>query len=457
MKWVLQAAAVLVVVVVGIAGFTFIRHYVSKPARPTKATPSPAVPEALDPPLAFPRPNYPPGDYDHKSENDADFWYENTSGKPVELGGVTKTCVCTSVETLSWQPQTWREWLSAGEGDALAALAAPDAAGLLLPAAAGLLAARVEKQVVHEDKVSTTVVPGGDGKTPQFGIVRLHWGAKNLGPRDLSATFGARPVGSTGRVDVTLGIPTVVVPPLMIRSDTLDLGEINPGQVRTGEFVCYSTTRDHLPLKVVTREPSDPCLEFAAVPLAGDELAAAVGAPPKLPPGVPKPPGVPLAGYKVRVTLREKAGDKQLDIGPFSRRLRLESDLDETLTPTVTVRATVRGEFRISGDTPADRDRISLGNFKADRDAWVVVTVLGQPGVELEPAPEIVPEDLRTALKAELTKTEPDGDRPQWRLKVTALGGKLFGAIPSSTAVVLGIKGSPRKLRIPVQGTPEGR
>lgn len=454
MKWILQGAGVLTVLLVGIVFFTFfIRHYLPSNRGNADTTAGPQR-DILTPPLRFADTTHTqaPPDAEHKSENDADFLYENTTNSDIEIGGLTKTCTCTNVESLHWKPETKQDWRRCHETSALVGLIAPGGPDLLSVVAGGFLSPDLaEKQAIGDQSVPPVVVPAGDGGFPRVGIIRMHWKAKDLGPKELSAKFSTRLKDQPGQADTVLRLYTKVVNPLNLPVEAVNLGELEPNQQRVGEFFCWSTTRRDLPLKLVIKD--DPCLSTKMTPLTPKELADVVTLPKDAPAGTPKPPPA-LSGYRVRVSLSERVEGKQLDLGPYARRVELDAGIEQETKPSVVVQAVVRGEVKIEGGDPKNRDRIEFGTFKAARDASTSVTLIGQPGLELE-APIVVPADIARVVTAKLDKLDPSAGKPQWRLTVTIVGGGLFAGLPGSTAVELSIKGGGRKLRIPVSGSPE--
>src|SRR5262249_43332762 len=88
----------------------------------------------------------------------------------------------------------------------------------------------------------------------------------------------------------------------------------------------------------------------------------------------------PTAACEIPITIFERHGDKQLDIGPLQRTFKLSSD--GTFEPhRVVVNGLIRGDVRLFGGD--ERDRIALGSF--NRGAKKTVSLItGRSDVELE-------------------------------------------------------------------------
>ena len=141
---------------------------------------------------------------------------------------------------------------------------------------------------------------------------------------------------------------------------------------------------------------------------------------------------------ELSVTIYERRGDHQLDMGPIHRTLLLTSEgTAEALRVPLT--GLMRGEVRLFGGD--DRDRIALGSFNrgAKKSVSLVTT---RPDVELE----IDETATSSLLKRELSKPETSSDgRKQWQLTVEVPADTAAGELVPGTAVVLNIKGPPRK------------
>ncbi len=81
-------------------------------------------------------------------------------------------------------------------------------------------------------------------------------------------------------------------------------------------------------------------------------------------------PTHPLTMYRVQVTVRERIGDKQMDLGPFSRKIVLTSDQPDFPKNSVIVEGTVRGDVKVgsvdaedTGTRKGERDKIVLARL----------------------------------------------------------------------------------------------
>jgi hypothetical protein len=218
----------------------------------------------------------------------------------------------------------------------------------------------------------------------------------------------------------------------------------------TRQIYLLSTTRRQHVFRMSVDQP-DPCLTWTEpVPASAEETEA-------LADSLRQAAGKarhPKSLYKFEVTLRERtdagSGGKsefhQLDLGLLDRRLTISAvDAGSHVLP---VKARVLGEVNFLAGAPDGR--LDLGDsFPRDQDRTKVVDLAAErPGLGLAVSTaETTPDYLKVRLE------KIDG-QSQWRLRVTVPKGRLIGALPPNSAVVLTTTGpNPRKLRIPVRGT----
>jgi hypothetical protein len=243
-------------------------------------------------------------------------------------------------------------------------------------------------------------------------------------------------------------VPLAIVQPLLVAPLTIHVGDLKLNEQREGEFYIWSATRPSLNVRVEAATP-DPCVEVGGlVPLSDQELQ-------ELPQKLVQTGIIPRltrmrCGYKVKVTVYERRGDHQLEMGPLGRRVLIKADnLDfgAEEAPTVAVTAVVRGPIRIGG--PSDNDRIDLGTFPAKRgvDKQVVITSLDTT-IGLKVVGQ-TPDSLQVRLKE-----QPQGiGQKRWLLTVEVPPNSFSGPLPPDTAVRLQIDGAPpRSVRVPVIG-----
>src|SRR5262249_43054983 len=176
-----------------------------------------------------------------------------------------------------------------------------------------------------------------------------------------------------------------------------------------------------------------------------------------------------LSGYRVAITVRERSGDHQLDIGPFRREVVWESNAGKEPCP-VHVQGVVRGEVNAFVAGNPDTPRLHMG----------IVNPAGtqQFKIRLEtvnPQVEVTLDDRTTNfLKVDVVdgkegKKEIFGDgstRKTWTVYVSIRpDANYFGPFPDlekpgyeSCAVVFKITHAgatneqPRRLKVPVAG-----
>jgi len=385
-----------------------------------------------------------------------DFWFYSQHPQPVGIGLEYESCTCTDLECFIFPEADWLTWQ---RETALATLMATVTGGDVWgPAAATVLMRTLDQK---NSWVSFGSTASGKGNRAEAvatvppgrpGIVRVNFRPKKLSEK--SEGDGVRIIlqallddGSYKTAE--LGVRYLAVPPVGYAPLILDGGELDVGEKRELECYLWSSTRERLEPKLELTGPSsedshDPCVEIGKlVPLSAEEMKAF---PARLTASYGKMYEAvkPMCAYRLALTVHEKRGGKQLDIGPVVRRLLISTEA-QTEPWKLPITVFVRGEVRIIGGD--DRDRLSLGSFKAEREKSASVTVKTENrNLELEVVPR-----TDSSLKAELQPVEAKSGK-EWRLVVTVPPETFIGDLPATTAVVLSIKGSTRKVRIPVTG-----
>lgn len=364
------------------------------------------------------------------SKTHYDFWVSNPHAQPVTVTLLHKSCICTTALLGLFSPED----LSAARKLLAEPVKRPEASALL---------ARVQWHPLFEGtKEIPVTVPPADGADPQPAIIRLEVEGRDNGAKRLTADIQHQlPDGSTevSRFEV----PVHVVSGLQVSPSTLSVGEMKANDRRDLEFLAWTPTRNAVAVKV--EEPTgDPCiaiappehLSAAEAEKAGKDMMAAN-------------PGMAHTrirdAYRIKLTVFERRAGRQLDLGPLSRRVVLNTGTNTETTVTIT--GMVRGEIRI-GDA-SDKDRVDLGSFRADHphDKTVIVSSL-EPGLKLG-VDSKAPEELQVQLQEQ----PPDGGPRRWQLTVSVPAGTLSGPLSADSAVVLRTQAEPpRRIRIPVTG-----
>ncbi len=444
MKSVIQVVALFVVLVGGIFGLTFFTQFTPNKNSPTGTADSPpVVTELLK--RHEKTATWDPKDPQYVQEfakgikAHYDFLVENANDKPVTVSLDSKfSCTCTNLDVL----------IGVVPADARAKLkdAKPAPSGAALePYLAGV----TWTSIAHDqDKPAPTVdIPAADAGGPQFAAVRFNFETKQYKATTLKAQVQAR-LGKAADY-LNFDVPVSIVPPLgaSVPNEQLAFGDLKSGEHREQSFKIWSATRDHI-TPTVQLATDDPCIQVAEPrPLSADELA-------RLPDELIASGAVtartrPRWGYEIKVTVSERHGDNQLELGPFSRRLYVNKGTDAELVVTLT--GTVRGSIRVG--QPGDRDRVDLRVFPATHGAEQRLTITGTtPGLTL--AVDHVKPD---ALQVQLVPIPTRFGNPSWTLIVTAPPNALAGPLPSDSAVYLKTGGpQPRRIRIPVVGNASG-
>jgi hypothetical protein len=372
------------------------------------------------------------------SKNHQDIWFHNPQSQPVLICTKKKSCTCSELEVGS-------VGLSDAEWEAVQKY--PSLVGWCKLAASVNFAPLPEKDKGDE----RTTIPA---QRPQ--VLRINWKSKTDTVQDaIEVTLQAEaPNGTVNfyprRVVFSI-LPTVGHFPLL-----MDAGDLVSGDRRTVDFFVWSETRDRLQFKarVLTlgeNAQDEPCVEVSEpveIPVkqaieqlkAANELLATLRL---------------RCAYQLTLTVHERRGDKQFDMGPFLRRINLEFETEPKEEPVNKVQfqliGLVKGEVRLlNGD---DKERISLGAYKYDQGRSNVIARLGaiDSNVDLELVSTANPK-----LHAKLLEPKIEGGRRHWDLKVDMEPYALLGELPSSTVITLRTKGpNARILRIPVSGRAE--
>lgn len=378
---------------------------------------------------------------EYLSHNHKDFWFHNPQTQPVMISTKFRSCKCSDL-------MLGTVGLSDAEWDAL----------LNYPTLTGWckLAQSVQFQPLPDKAKDRQSIPALPGRPY---LLRLKWHA-NKPPNEAESealrveVWAEIPDGAVNYYErrVSFSVrPVVEFYPLKI-----DVGDILGGGSRTVDFFVWSETRNRMRIKprvIALGEgfPEEPCAEVSApVELAPKQLLEIL---------TPIEKGFGLmsvqCAYRISVTLNERRGDKQLEMGPLDRRISLilDTDPDEAKADEVRIPVTglVKGEVRLlNGD---DQDRIKMGAYKYER-GKKTVAVLGATAVNVE-----LESDAKTTspkLKAKLLDPEIVDGRKQWKLEVEMEPFAMLGELGSSTFITLRTKGpNSRLLRLPVSGRAE--
>lgn len=450
-----QIILLLVVVVVFIGGITFVRQWYIPPETPTSQRDRPAdgddpkgVLEQIDPP-----PN--PGPRRLITAADAellqpcifDFWFANRHPRPVEVALHDRSCTCSDLQLgiidlpdwQSYQAQT-AAWYSV-----LGLVAPGRSLDLLVPASLDYLNQKVRWQDVVEVKLGgkPVTVPAASSAGPAVAVIRLTWKGKTgkkLGPDRLAMTLVEN--GTPYRLELPVNLVAAIdwYPRSLSLPKTL---EADSREKATMEFLCWSTTRRDFDLHVQDKS-KHPCIVCEWKRLERAELMRDISQAMR----ENSPPNPPKSGYRVTVTVHEKQGDQQLDLGPFRRQLELR--VDPAAEPyTLELSGAVRGDITIVSD--ADKEHIDLGPFNAANgttrtEPWYIES--SQVNLELG-VDSVSPEYLQVKLDKKETK---DG-MARWPLHVKVPPNSPPGRFSADAALILKTKSNPpRRLRIPIVG-----
>jgi hypothetical protein len=408
-KQLLILAVVLVVLVFVV---TFASQYLGSGVQETPAP----LPGPVGTHLSFPEGKvYPP-----LKENDEpefvlvqeqnpgfrDFWFENISGQPLQLGLSRAGCTCSKVEVCVLPEEEWKK----------------------RPAAARSTQAEPDETLTWSTLLEYpkdrkgVPVPVGAG-----GWLRLRWDGRKSGPQQLTANIWTETRDSE-YANAPLSVAVTFLDPVIVQDeesardparwqlklDEKRLGRLEPGVERQAIFLCWSATRDQFIVK--PRDTGHACVRTGEpIPLSAAErkqLAELFKLPVK-------------SAYRVPVSVRESMNDTQLDLGNFRYRVSLDTDAGAR---SVFVSGEVEGAVTVV--TPDGRSQVDIGKFPAREDMEVVVNLTTNDShlkLKLDPGPNKrgpffqvkEPEEIKEAV----------GKR--WKVEVKIPAGSAEGRFPN--------------------------
>ena len=449
MKSRVQTIILIVAVMAAMFGVTFIRQSVKTKDRTDG--------EMFPPAIEF-RLSYPVTVLEGNPESELhvlghhDFWFQNSHEQPVEIGFEKKSCKCSKVEVLALESAAAQEMQQSlmTVASTLAFQAPAGALQLLdVAAVAGDFVTKFEGnhggwQVLDQNKMAIAPEHGA-------GFVRLSWEGRNIGSIRLTATVWAQAEGKprTRGSDTVLEAPVNIVPALHLWPDKISLkSDLGPNCEDTVVSYVWSSTRAGFTI-AAREENNDPCFECSCTPVTGDDFRRVAE--------VLNERGTtaPLTMYRVTVRVRERIGGKQMELGPFSRKVLLTSDQPDFPKNNLIVDGTVRGDIRVGSleaEDPAkkgERDRIVLRTFPSTRGISVTIPIeTNEQGSKLSvdsKNPSYLEVDLKPGAGADAGR--------RWDLTLTVPPNRATGRMPMDSAVILKMDSEPpRRIRIPVLG-----
>lgn len=369
-----------------------------------------------------------------------DYYWVNPMNNSLDVGLEMKSCKCTGVEIRNLNPLERETYLRSTPAGAVAQTfgAAPLSLGCLTTGAAlrnqlqPILGPSGDWVSLMDKDPKLTVPPEGTG------LLRLRYEGKTEGPQRLKAVIWSEPVGRfLSRTYTPVELPMLYVKPLIVQPPDADIKELSSGGHRSIGFICFSATRMDYSLKA-RPEHDDPCVEAKCEPITPEEAAKYLEE---------SGDKIPLLGcYLVKVTVHENRNGRQLDFGPFRRRIILSSDAIADQAVLV-VKGSVASDLRVVGEK---HNQVSLETFDADKGVEKAVPIESdRPGLKLQletHAPEV--------LQVDLGKPEPTpSGGQQWKLVVKVPANRLHGLLPVDSEIVLKTQDTPpRRFRIPVVG-----
>jgi hypothetical protein len=458
MKSAIQVAALLAVVIGGIFGVTFVTQNIRKPAGTAGTTPVGPVPikklldlggniKKADWGAVMNIPGYESLEVEKGTKGHYDFLVANTTDKPVSLILQKQySCVCASLRIeFGLVPDDGRAKLAAEHPSSFEPNPTrPLPFGPQLePYLAGVqwTMLTTDRNGAPSDPVT---IPAADAVGPRYVVIRFEWEATAIKSTLMKGDFVARQGPAADYV--SFEVPLTVCLPVVATTDTLEIGDLNPGDTRHESLVIWSPTRDHFEASAQLAT-DDPCIQVSPPrPLSAKELEALPGQ--LRDRGATKGITRTRSAYEISVTVHEQLGEAQLELGPLNRRMVVNGESDSEFA--VRISGMVRGPINVGEEK--DRDRIDLQMFRADHRAEKMVTITSLiPGLTLS-IDHIQPASIQAELKPSTA-----GASARWKLIIVVPPNTQAGPLPSDSAIYLKMNTNPpRRVRIPITGNASG-
>ena len=404
----------------------------------TTPGPNPDPEDKPEPPIDFPDAPKPQTQEAFTAGHYA-FQFKSKVDKATTVGVIRTNCKCASVDICLTPP----EWSSLPSDELTKKAEDPS-----------LKWTRLEKD---EDGFS---IPAR-----AEGLVRVGWKDDKIGNVAFSAELWVFEPRSG--VTFTLNVGVMFIEPVKIcwaeepSKVVANVGKLNPGDHRDVQFMIWSCTRKKFSIEDAVLQ-ADPCIKVgAAEPLSAKELET-----------LPKQQeGKALCGYRVPVTVNERVGDSQLDIGPFRRNIAWKTDASAQ-----PVRGAVYGS--VTGEVSAfiagkpDYPRLEMDRIDPDNPVIHTINIESvNPHVELtldEKSCDILNAKLVEGAKGKDVTLSDGSVRRTWTVQVTYRPDSGFrgpfpdkdraGYTSADCLIVFKIahagvkKEQPRRIRIPVAG-----
>jgi hypothetical protein len=423
---------VLIVAVCG--GLGVAVSTLSTPGGDVKPKPTPQLPTPLifpDTPKPRTQEAYTPGHYA--------FHFKSLADTPTTVGVNRKNCKCASVD-ICLAPEEW------STDEAALAGKAEDP---------GLQWTPLEK-----DGDGFTIPPGADG------WIRVGWKDDKAGDQRFAAEMWVFEQGSG--VVVTMEVGVSFIDPVSIcweeeqQKTDASVGKLSPGEQRETHFLLWSCTREKFTLTQL-QPKDDPCISIGPMtPLSAEELKYLSMEPRK---------NKALFGYRVAVTVKERDGERQLDIGPFRRGIAWKAD-DIAEPVRASVGGNVLGEISASVAGSPEYPRLDMGSIDpANPTVHEIHLESANPQVELtvdEKSCDLVKVELVEGSKGKDVTLNDGSTRRKWTVKVSFRPESGFrgpfpswerpGYTPADCMVAFKITHAgakderPRRVRIPISG-----
>ena len=357
--------------------------------RSTDTTPEPT--SQPDAPIDFPDVQKPKTQESYTAGHHV-FRFKSKVDKATMVGINRKNCKCASVE-ICLAPDDWK----------------------------GLSAEELNKRADYPNLKWVALEKDEDGFSipgRADGWVRIGWKDDKTGNVGFAAEMWVYEPNSGVIFTLNAGVNFVDAVKVCWADETdkadANVGKLSPGDHREAQFMIWSPTREKFKI-VKTLLRKDPCVQVGAVtPLSAKELDYL--------PKKPEEGNKALSGYRVVVTVNERVGEDQLDIGPFRRMISWETDASPQPVRG-SVFGSVLGEVSAHIAGKPDGYRLDMGRIDPQNPVVHNITIeSADPQVELtldDKSLDILKVELAEGAKGKDVNL-PDGSvRRTWTVHVS--------------------------------------
>jgi hypothetical protein len=359
-----------------------------------------------------------------------DFPFRNVASTEAELGLLQPSCDCVDIKAAVLPITEWYDAIKAMEKE---------------PGTPVKYAKEPAWQVLETNKGSLSVPVDGRG------LVRVAWSARKDPGRPLNLTpkFWSGPKGKPAlRNDkITLTVPITISQVVnMAPTVKLGLGTLNSGDKTSVKLFFWSTLRDDVQVEMKAVTP-DPLVDVELKRVPPEEFSSFLAEMERT--EQHKVQSIRCA-YTATLTVHERKGSKEMDLGPFLRNFRTLVEGQPVDSLNFQVYGLIRSAVEVGGSE--EPGKIKLRSFSVRQGTRQLISLWCDAKIDLE-----LHEHIPAGLEVKLNKMEKESTpaRAKWRLELVVPPDTLApGTLSEDSAIVLRMPRTnpPRLVRIPIIG-----